>query len=89
MVTDAETHAFQQGTSGLKRILPVLRRNGFHETCDRFEVMLLKMKEVFPLCRDIELLNDTGCCCGEIRGKRNNRQLCEACIQRCGNGGNL
>lgn len=82
MVTDAETHAYQQGTSGLNRLLPVLRRNGFSVTCDRLEVLLLKIREVFPLCRDIEQLNETGCCCGELRGTRNNRKLCEGCEQR-------
>ncbi len=89
VVSTAETKAFHQGTSGFNRMIPILRRNGFNETGDKLEVMLLKVKEIFPLCRDLELLNETGCCCGEIRGKRTNRDLCEACEQRQGNGGSL
>ena len=89
MVSDAENKAFHQGTSGINRTLPVLRRAGFSGTADKLEVMMVRLKKLLPLIRDVEMLNETGCCCGEIRGRRTNRDLCEGCEERLGNGGVL
>lgn len=89
MVSDAEIRGYNYITSGANRVLPLLARHKMMDTHDKLQVLVSKLKTIIPMLRDTELLNETGCCCGEIRGKRNNRDLCEACEQRAGNGGQL
>lgn len=81
-MNDIETRAYNSGTSGLNRLVPVLRRHGLHETADGLEVMVAKLKVTIPMIRDVERLAKEGCCCGELTGKRTNRPLCEACDER-------
>lgn len=89
MMTDAENRGYWQMTSGAEKVCAILSRNGMHITADKLEIMMLNLRKVVPMLRDVEALAETGCCCGEIRGKRNSRQLCEACEERAGNGGSL
>lgn len=85
VATDPMMRSFYQMTSGAGKIIPLLEKHGLHETIDRLEVMVAKLKVIIPNLRDVDLLAETGCCCGELRGKRTNRALCEACDERaCG-----
>ncbi len=87
--TDPMMRSFHQLTSGARKIMPILERHGMHSTIAKLEVMVAKLKVIIPNLRDVELLAETGCCCGEIRGKRNSKPLCESCYERACGGGSL
>lgn len=88
-VTDPVLRSLYHMTSGARKVAPLLEKHGMYSTIARLEVIMLKLKTIIPNLRDVDLLEETGCCCGEIRGKRNNRPLCEACYERACNGGSL
>jgi len=87
--SDPTMRAWYQMTAGVKAIGPLLKRHGLHETNQRMEVLMLRLKPIIIALRDVDKIAETGCCCGQLRGCRTNRELCEACEVRAGSGGCL
>lgn len=79
MLNTKETNALWNYSSGARGIVPILRRHGLHNHIDELLAAQAKFAHVVRCLRDVEKLEETGCLCGELTGKRTSQPLCEGC----------